>query len=175
MIEYSWKNIRDSWNYDLGGRISTPDNNSGWSTPESVSEFHSVVNYRAEPLNSKKKIPTVSEKLATLENLYSKTFLPIIALTIVCGIIYYRRNRNRHILVYPCIVLFGSAVYSLGISTFQVSLGWQNGGIYFLPLESLQSILLGFGLLVTASVARVKLAKSRKTFKDYRSRKTIID
>lgn len=175
VIEYSWRNIKDSWGYVLGGRISTPDNNPGWSTTESVSEFHSVVNYRAEPLNTKKKIPTVSEKLATLENLYSKTFLPILALTIICSILYYRVNRNRQLLIYPCIVLLGTAVYSLGISTFQVSLGWQNGGIYFLPLESLQTILLGFGLLATISLARVKLGRSRINVKDHRSRKTTID
>jgi hypothetical protein len=175
LIEYSWKNVRDSWRYNLGGRISTPDNNPGWSTPESVNEFHSVVNYRAEPLNTNKKIPTVSEKLATLENLYSKTFMPVLALTIICSILHYRVSRNRQILIFPSVVLFGTAVYSLGISTFQVSLGWQNGGIYFLPLESLQTILLGFGLLATVSFARLNLGESRKNAKNYRSRKTTID
>jgi hypothetical protein len=101
--------------------------------------------------------------------------MPVLALTIICSILHYRVSRNRQILIFPSVVLFGTAVYSLGISTFQVSLGWQNGGIYFLPLESLQTILLGFGLLATVSFARLNLGESRKNAKNYRSRKTTID
>jgi hypothetical protein len=131
---YFLLNLKYVFNLPTGGRISSPDR---YSVPSQdvIKEWQEVVRYSPASSSIPLDLNRTSKTLGLYEKIWSLLFwflLGVVMLAILLSI-YSRTSR----LIFPVVVLFmGSAlVNAIGLSVFNLALGFFVAGSYLLNLQ----------------------------------------
>lgn len=119
-------------NFEDGGAISTPDQYG--SSAEIVKEWHQVVNYRPLKDGVLTSGPPSNKYFKIYQEIF-KVFSYLLLLLIMVVFVTSLLRKKSYGMLNLILILGGSGICAaLGLSIFDISMGWHLGGMYDLPV-----------------------------------------